>query len=305
MKDHEKFLALTRGFSQGGVDDEPADDSPADDYVPEGGLPYTGADDPEPQALEDDDFEPAGDEPEPEPANDGDEPEPEPEPEPTGDVDLRQQLESEREARLKLEGQLEQITRQLQSPKQPDKTPEQVRKYQQKLKEYVANGGDEEVAKRLQGVFDAFYEDISPDLTHLKSQASEQRDYMARQAADSEKRQAQDTLRGDFGATDKELAEADKFAQDYYKQVANGQAIFADYQTLFERSIMRQRHKAGQAADKDDKDAETKRLEAQRRANPGAGASKTNKVGPLKLPEAASFQELKTQLMEQGLVVDD
>lgn len=308
MQNESDILKLFRGQSQGGVDDEAADaggdTAVADDYTPEGGVAYTGADDEPAQPLDDADFEDEAtdDTPADDKADTGEAPKADDAKQPAADpvAELRQQLQAEREERLKLQGMLEQFNKQ--PAQKPAEQQKEARKYQQALDAYVADGGDKEVAGRLQTIFDAFYEDIAPEIGTLKQHAEYSQQHLMQQQALAEKRDAEGAMRQQYGATDAELAQAEKDAQAYYAKVARGEAAFREYGELYERSILRQKHQGGQKASNDDKLAEQQRLEAQRRANPTKGESR-GKAGMPELP-SGDFNELKAAMRKQGLLVD-
>lgn len=300
MQDIEQYIIRV---SQGGVDD-PADDASAP--PPEAGEAYRSPEPPTQEAVEldEDDFE------DEETTETDEQPEAKAETtEPPAKDDryeqLQRQYEQEREARLKMEGQLDALMKGKQ-PQTEKQSEAQQRKVYKLLEQYKEDGGDEGVAGRLKAMFDAVYDDFEAKVNPLSQFSEYAQQQMARSEAAAEKRQAEDTMRSQYAATAEELEAAEKFAQQYYQKVANGQAAFKDYGDLYEMHILRARHTGKQQAKSEDEAAEKQRLEAQRRANPGAGAKSSSKLGPLAAPKEAKgdFQKLQEFWRTQGVLID-
>ncbi len=290
-----------------------AEETEAVEPTPEGGVVYTGPSDPEPIELDDDDMDdPDGDRKgEEEPKGDGAEEDPKPEDEPDGDPpvdtpDPMSEIEKLREENKRLMAQFEGFTKAQQNRPGDAPTKQEIRKYQAALKEYVDNGGDEKVAGRLQKIFDAHDEEIRPEITELKSTVQWMQEFLAQQSSMTEQQTAERQMREELAATDDELKLAEKEARDYYRKVADGQAAFKTYDDLYERAILRARHKGRKQATEKDTKAEKDRLEAQRRAGQDAGG-KDQPTGPAKVPKGArgDFSAMMRHWERQGIMVED
>lgn len=311
-KTYAQWIEHFKGYSQGGPDtDESGEAVVLDEYVPEGGEIYES-----PTELEEDDFideeteetEEVEASQEVDDEEESEETEDEPVEKPAEDpvAGIKAELQKEREERLKLEGMLKQMGLQTQQQPKAEQQP-QVRKYQNAIDDYVARGGDKSTAQEMQKIFDAFYEDINPTLATLQQHAQHTQQFEAQIAADREKNQAANELKTGFGATDDEIASAEEYAQRYYAKVAQGEAPFKDYGDLFKLSLFEQRHAGQQQATKEDQDAESKRLEAQRRAGKQTKPGATRKPAAPTVPKSAkgNFAALRKHWAEQGMVVPD
>jgi iron-sulfur cluster repair protein YtfE (RIC family) len=211
-----------------------------------------------------------------------------------------------------IKGQLNVLTQFLQSQGQQRKPAESqaAPRYKQVLREYMErqapNSAAAQSAKEVEKFLDALMSDLEPRLMKAEQGLEHNQQHLMRAAAKAEETEAVQALKSEFDATDAEIKAAKEYATNEYKRAAQSGEWPGSYQQLFERSLFRQRHAAKRQAAVKDRVGERKRLEAQVRADPTAGARPSNSTGRIDFPPEAlrSTQALEKYLRQQGLLVD-
>lgn len=275
-----------------------------DDQLPEQQPVQDAGDDQQPEPPADDTAPQAADDtPDTEPAEGADAGEP-------ADDPVRR-IEREN---AELKGQLEVVTqflaKQAQPQQKPQDAPEQAPQYKRALRElaerYEPNSAQAQSARTLEKIMDAFMADLEPRLSRSEQSIEESQRQLLRAAAKAEESEAVAVVKQEFDANDAEIKAAREYAQKEYKRAAQAGEWPGSYQQLFERSILRQRHTARKQGAAKDKAGEQKRLAAQVRADPTAGAKASNTTGRMEFPPEAlrDTQSLERFLRKQGLVVE-